>query len=65
MFIQHEEFLINTNRINYIKINDAGLRLHIYFEGKEREGGAGYNLNLRFDSEDELSDFVERILKGI
>ncbi|MGR2824857.1 hypothetical protein FY048_04870 [Acinetobacter sp. 1124_18A] len=63
MFIQHDEYIINTDQINYLKIGTNETSLTIFFEGKSKEGGAGFNLKLNFEDEQELSDFVEKLLK--
>lgn len=61
MFIRHDDYVINTDQIKYIKINSNN-SLVLFFDGKpEGASGPGYNLILRFESEMNLDFFLERL----
>jgi len=59
MFIRHGAYVINTDPINFMKIRDNGTSIALFFEGKPDKGGSGYNLNIRFEDEDAVAEFLE------
>lgn len=59
MFVQHEDYVINTNNINYIKVNAKNNSLTIFFQGKPKDGEVGYSLRLNFESLDEMESFID------
>lgn len=62
MFVQHDDYIINKSQINYIKINDVGVRVTIFFGTKSSESHDGSNLSLRFKSQDEMTDFINKLI---
>lgn len=63
MFIQHGEYLINVNNINYIQAKIGKNQLLVFFDGEPKNGDTGYSLSLKFESSEEKDEFLERLKK--
>ncbi|WP_166169001.1 hypothetical protein [Acinetobacter sp. SA01] len=63
MFLQHNEYLININNINYIKSKIGKTQVTVVFEGELTNSDTGYHLSLKFESEEEKDKFLEQIKK--
>ncbi|MEI2556518.1 hypothetical protein [Acinetobacter pittii] len=62
MFVQHDEYLINTSNINYIKLNENALKVYVYF-GPTGEGTGGGMIPLSCEDEAEYEELVKNLTK--
>ncbi|OBY75914.1 hypothetical protein [Acinetobacter gyllenbergii] len=62
MFVQHNEYFINTSNINYFKSNENALKVYVYF-GATGEGTGGGMVTLNCDSEIEFDELIENLKK--
>ncbi|EOF7534996.1 hypothetical protein ACK2JT_000246 [Acinetobacter baumannii] len=62
MFVQHNEYFINTSNINYIKVNENVLKIYVYFE-TTREGSGGGVVTLNCDDETEFGLLLSKLTK--
>lgn len=60
MFVQHNEYFINTKNINFIKANDDTLKISVFFE-TTREGSGGGVVVLKCDDETEYGLLLSKL----
>ncbi|ENV60390.1 hypothetical protein [Acinetobacter soli] len=62
MFVQHDEYLINTSNINFIKLNEKALKVYVYF-GPTGEGNGGGMISLSCEDEAEYEELIAKLTK--
>ncbi|HAV4234120.1 TPA: hypothetical protein PPD39_002773 [Acinetobacter baumannii] len=62
MFVQHDEYLINTSNINFIKLNEKVLKVYVYF-GPTGEGNGGGMISLSCEDEAEYEELIAKLTK--
>lgn len=60
MFIQHGDYVINVDQINFMKINSQNFSVSIFFEANPAGSGAGSSIKLNFDNDLDLVNFLEK-----
>lgn len=60
MFVQHNEYFVNTSNINYIKANENALKIYVYFETSV-PGSVGGILTLNCDDETEYGLLLSKL----
>lgn len=62
MFVQHDECLINTSNINFIKLNEKVLKVFVYF-GPTGEGTGAGMIPLSCEDEAEYEELIAKLTK--
>ena len=60
MFIQHGDYVINVDQINFMKINRENFSVFISFGVKPEGNATGASLKIDFDDDLDLGDFLEK-----
>lgn len=60
MFIRHGNYVINTDQIDFMKINQENFSVFISFGVRPDNNSTGGTLKLEFDDDLELGDFLEK-----
>lgn len=60
MFVQHNEYFINTSNINFINANENTLKIYVYFEPTV-PGSVGGMLTLDCDDETEYGLLLSKL----
>ncbi|MEN8380773.1 hypothetical protein [Acinetobacter radioresistens] len=60
MFIRHNDYMINTDQINFMRINNEDFSVFISFGVKPEGSATGASLKIEFEDDLDLGDFLEK-----